>query len=55
MLMMVKIWRVMILGGIKGVTEEFTVQLARVVKDAQADEHHTKVCKQSFTTSGTNY
>ena len=24
--------------GIKGVTEEFTVQLARVVKDAQMDE-----------------
>ena len=25
-------------GGIEGVTEEFLVQLARVVKDAQADE-----------------
>ena len=25
-------------GGIEGVTEEFIVQLARVVKDAQADE-----------------
>ena len=24
-------------GGIKGVTKEFMVQLARVVKDAQAD------------------
>ena len=27
-------------GGIKGVTEEFMVQLARVVQDAQADEKH---------------
>ena len=27
-------------GGIEGVTEEFIVQLARVVKDAQADEKH---------------
>ena len=25
-------------GGIEGMTEEFMVQLARVVKDAQADE-----------------
>ena len=25
-------------GGIQGVTEEFMVQLARAVKDAQADE-----------------
>ena len=28
------------LGGIEGVTEEFMVCLARVVKDAQADEQH---------------
>ena len=28
------------LGGIEGVTEEFMVQLARAVKDAQADKKH---------------
>ena len=31
-------------GGIKGVTEEFLVQLARVVKDAQAEEKHCYHC-----------
>ena len=30
--------------GIKGVTEEFMVQLARVVKDAQMDEKHCFPC-----------
>ena len=30
--------------GIKGVTEEFMVQLARVVKDAQTDEKHCYHC-----------
>ena len=30
--------------GIKGVTEEFMVWLARVVKDAQADEKHCYHC-----------
>ena len=30
--------------GIKGVTEEFMVQLARVVKDAQMDEKHCYHC-----------
>ena len=30
--------------GIKGVTEEFMVQLARAVKDAQADEKHCYHC-----------
>ena len=31
-------------GGIEGVTEEFMVQLARVVKDAQTDEKHCYHC-----------
>ena len=31
-------------GGIEGVTEEFMVQLARAVKDAQADEKHCYHC-----------
>ena len=31
-------------GGIKGVMEEFMVQLARVVKDAQTDEKHCYHC-----------
>ena len=31
-------------GGIEGVTEEFMVQLARVVKDAPADEKHCYHC-----------
>ena len=31
-------------GGIKGVTEEFMVCLARVVKDTQADEKHCYHC-----------
>ena len=31
-------------GGIEGVTEGFTVWLARVVKDAQADEKHCYHC-----------
>ena len=31
-------------GGIKGVTEEFMVHLARAVKDAQADEKHCYHC-----------
>ena len=31
-------------GGIKGVMEEFMVQLARVVKDAQANEKHCYHC-----------
>ena len=31
-------------GGIEGVTEEFMVQLARVVKDTQADEKHCYHC-----------
>ena len=30
--------------GIKGVMEEFMVQLARVMKDAQADEKHCYLC-----------
>ena len=30
--------------GIKGVTEEFMVQLARAVKDAQMDEKHCYHC-----------
>ena len=38
MLAMVKIQRVTNPGGIEGVTEEFMVQLARVLKDAQADK-----------------
>ena len=32
------------LDGIKGVTEEFMVRLARVVKDAQVDEKHCYHC-----------
>ena len=32
------------LGGIKGLTEEFMVHLARVVKDGQADEKHCYHC-----------
>ena len=31
-------------GGIEGVTEEFMVQLARTVKDTQADEKHCYRC-----------
>ena len=31
-------------GGIEGVMEEFMVQLARVAKDAQADEKHCYHC-----------
>ena len=31
-------------GGIKGVMEEFMVQLVRAVKDAQADEKHYYHC-----------
>ena len=31
-------------GGIEGVREEFMVSLARVVKDAQADEKHCYHC-----------
>ena len=31
-------------GGIEGVMEEFMVQLARAVKDAQADEKHCYHC-----------
>ena len=31
-------------GGIKGVTEEFMIQLARVVKDAQTDEKCCHYC-----------
>ena len=31
-------------GGIEGVTEEFAVQLARAVKDAQAGEKHCYHC-----------
>ena len=31
-------------GGIEGVTEEFMVQLARVVKDAQVDKKHCYHC-----------
>ena len=31
-------------SGIKGVTEEFMVHLARAVKDAQADEKHCYHC-----------
>ena len=31
-------------GGIEGVSEEFMVQLTRVVKDAQADEKHCYHC-----------
>ena len=31
-------------GGIEGVTEEFMVQLARAVKDAQTDEKHCYHC-----------
>ena len=31
-------------GGIEGVTEEFMVQLARAVKDAQANEKHCYHC-----------
>ena len=31
-------------GRIEGVTEEFMVHLARVVKDAQADERHCYHC-----------
>ena len=38
MLMMAKIQQIDDPGGIKGVTKEFLVQLARVVKDTQADE-----------------
>ena len=35
---MVKIQRAMTQMGLKGVTKEFMVRLARVVKDAQVDE-----------------
>ena len=31
-------------GGIRGVMEEFMVQLARTVKDAEADEKHCYHC-----------
>ena len=31
-------------GGIKGVTKEFMVHLARAVKDAQSDEKHCYHC-----------
>ena len=31
-------------GGIEGVTEEFMVQLAKAVKDAQADKKHCYHC-----------
>ena len=31
-------------GGIEGVTEEFIVQLARVVKDSQTDKRHCYHC-----------
>ena len=31
-------------GGIEGVTEEFMVQLARAVKDTQAEEKHCYHC-----------
>ena len=31
-------------GGIEGVTEEFMIQLARAVKDAQMDEKHCYHC-----------
>ena len=31
-------------GGIEGVTEEFMIRLARVVKDAQTDEKHCYHC-----------
>ena len=31
-------------GGIEGVTEEFMIQLARAVKDAQTDEKHCYHC-----------
>ena len=31
-------------GGIKGVTEEFMVKLARVVKDTQVDKKHCYHC-----------
>ena len=34
-------------AGIEGVTEEFMVQLARVVKDAQTDEKHCYHCSSS--------
>ena len=34
-------------GGIKGVTEEFMIQLARVVKDAQTDEKLCYHCSSS--------
>ena len=34
-------------GGIEGVMEEFMVCLARVVKDAQADEKHCYHCSSS--------
>ena len=33
------------LGGIKGVTEEFMVHLARAVKDTQAEEKHCYHCR----------
>ena len=33
--------------GIKGLTEEFMVQLARAVKDAQTDERHCYHCSSS--------
>ena len=37
--------------GIQGVTEEFMVQLARVVKDAQMDEKHCYHCSSLNTSS----
>ena len=38
-------------NGIEGVTEEFMVQLARAVKDAQTDEQHCYHCSSPNTLS----
>ena len=37
-------------NGIKGVMEEFMVQLARAVKDAQMDERHAAIIAAALNT-----